>query len=176
MYDIIFPVISVSQLHLLCTPLRRRVQYNITSSHLQVGLPNNFTIIFIVQGKGKLKNVFIFMKPTFSLSVYLLYSWMIHRTSSPWVKKDSPQSKMKIMDYLGCSSCHSIAVLHFCLHVEDISYNVGKQTVSGLIDLIILFCLFANKYSSEYLLLWEWHEEEYMMTELSFLRRLSAEE
>ncbi len=83
-----FFLLSVSHSSiLLLTPMRRRVQYNTTSPHLQV--PNNFTIIFIVQGMGKLKNVSIFMKATFYLSVVLLYSWVIYRTCSPWVRKDS---------------------------------------------------------------------------------------
>ncbi len=137
-YDIILPVISVPQLHLVTHTYEEKstVQHHKPSFTSTKQLHNHFSLFraWVNSSPFSWKLHFIY------LSYYYIHEW-----STEHVHHESERTvypKMKIMDYLGCFSCHSIAVLHFCLHVEDISNNFGNQTVSVLLTWLLYFFVY----------------------------------
>ncbi len=139
-YDIILPVISVSQLHLVTHTYEEKstVQHHKPSFTSTKQLHNNF-LLFRAWVNSR-TCPFSWKLNLIYLSFYYIYRW-----STEHVLHESERTvypKKKIMDYLGCSSCHSIAVLHFCLHVEGISNNFGNQTVSVLLTWLFYFFVY----------------------------------
>ncbi len=98
--------------------------------------------------QSKFRNHYFLFLFAFSIlsQLFLIWGCIIfmddpQNICSPWVRKDSPHKNENSGSFrLLLVPFH--AVLHFCLHGEDIWNNFGNQTVSGLIDFwLFLFFL-----------------------------------